>query len=174
MPFSFTINTPRLILRPFEKTDITDSYLSWLNDPIVTQFSNQRFIKHTFMTSLAYFESFENTSNTFLLLFHIDACIPIGTMYVARDLRHGTADVALMLGDRRHWRLGLGLEAWQAVLNHLHSESFLRKITAGTARTNVGMLRIFEKSGMSLEAVRYQQEVIDSCPTDLNFYSKFT
>ena len=41
------LTTPRLRLDPFQQVDITEPYLSWLNDPEVTRFSNQRFRQHT-------------------------------------------------------------------------------------------------------------------------------
>ena len=35
-------------IRSFNKEDITEEYLGWLRDPLVTKFSNQRFLEHNY------------------------------------------------------------------------------------------------------------------------------
>ena len=95
-------------------------------------------------------------------------------MTIYRAPQHGTADIGLRLGNRDYWRQGLGLEAWNGVLQTLLQEPGLRKVTGGTAKPNAGMVKIMEQSGMKLEAVRHQQELIDSQAVDLLYYSIFT
>ena len=167
------LSTDRLLLRPFEPSDIDEQYLGWLQDPEVTRFSNQRFRSHTLESCLAYQHSFNDSHNTFLLLEHRADQVPIGTMTIYRADHHGTADIGLMLGNKKYWRQGLGLEAWNTVLNTLLEEPTIRKVTGGTAKTNIGMIRIMEKSGMMLEAVRPQQELIEGQPVDLVYYARF-
>ena len=167
------LTTDRLLLRPFEPSDIDERYLGWLQDPEVTRFSNQRFRSHTLESCFVYQRSFNDSLNTFLLLEHRADRMPIGTMTIYRADHHGTADIGLMLGNRSYWRQGLGLEAWSTVLNALVQEAGLRKVTGGTARPNKGMVKIMEQSGMRLEAVRHQQELIDGQPVDLLYYARF-
>jgi len=167
------LTTPRLRLRPFQTGDITAAYLSWLNDPTVTRFSNQRFRSHTAESSAAYLASFAGTHNSFLLITQRSDGRPIGTATVYRSPQHGTADIGLMLGDRQCWGQGYGREAWQAVLGALLQEPGIRKVTGGTARPNQAMVRIMEESCMELEAVRARQELIDGQPVDLLYYARF-
>ncbi|MEI6359612.1 MAG: GNAT family N-acetyltransferase [Synechococcus sp. ELA619] len=164
---------PRLRLRPFQPGDITAAYLSWLNDPVVTRFSNQRFRTHTAESSAAYVASFAGTANSFLLITQCSDGRPIGTATVYRSPQHGTADIGLMVGDRQSWGQGYGREAWQAVLEALLQEPGIRKLTGGTARPNQAMVRIMEQSGMELEAVRARQELIEGQPVDLLYYARF-
>lgn len=165
--------TPRLRLRPFEVADINATYLGWLNDPEVTRFSNQRFRRHSAESSTAYLESFAGSSNNFLLIEQLEDQRPIGTATVYSSVQHGTADIGLMLGERRCWGQGYGREAWQAVLDALLAEEGMRKVTGGTARPNRAMVRIMEQSGMELEAVRARHELIDGQPVDLLYYARF-
>lgn len=167
------LTTPRLRLRLFQAADINVSYLAWLNDSEVTRFSNQRFHEHTAASSAAYLASFEGSGNSFLLIEKVEDQLPIGTATVYRNTRHGTADIGLMVGDRRCWGQGYGLEAWQAVMGALLTEVGMRKVTGGTARPNRAMVRIMEQSGMELEAVRARQELIDGQPVDLLYYALF-
>ena len=167
------ITTARLRLRPFQAGDINATYLSWLNDPAVMRFSNQRFRTHTAESSAAYLASFSGTRNSFLLIEQRSDGRPIGTATVYRSPQHGTADIGLMVGNRQCWGQGYGREAWQAVLEALLKEPGIRKVTGGTARPNEAMVRIMEQSGMELEAVRARQELIEGQPVDLLYYARF-
>ena len=140
---------------------------------MVTRFSNQRFREHSVESCGAYLASFTGSSNSFLLIEQRQNQQPIGTATVYRNSRHGTADIGLMVGERRCWGEGYGREAWQAVLEALLAEPGMRKVTGGTARPNQAMVRIMEQSGMELEAVRARQELIDGQPVDLLYYSRF-
>jgi [ribosomal protein S5]-alanine N-acetyltransferase len=165
--------TPRLHLRPFQSADIDSTYLSWLNDPEVTRFSNQRFIDHTTDSCAVYLSHFEKSGNNFLLIEKSHNHRPIGTATIYRQSQHGTADIGLMIGERRCWGQGYGREAWQAILVALLAEEGMRKVTGGTARPNRAMVRIMEQSDMELEAVRVDQELIDGSPVDLLHYARF-
>ena len=167
------LTTERLLLRPFEPADIDERYLGWLQDSEVTRFSNQRFNCHTMESCYAYQNSFNGSTNTFLMLEHREDKVPIGTITIYRDRHHGTADIGIMLGNKDYWRKGLGLEAWSAVLKELLQELEIRKVTGGAARPNIGMVKIMEDSGMTLEAVRQQQELIEGQPVDLLYYARF-
>ena len=103
----------------------------------------------------------------------VDGMRPVGTATVYRKIFHGTADIGLMIGNKLCWGRGYGCEAWQAILNALLTEPGIRKVTGGTARSNLAMLRIMEKSGMELEAVHSAQELIDGQPVDLLYYARF-
>ncbi len=165
--------TPRLSLRPFEKSDITTTYLGWLNDSFVTRFSNQRFRRHTKESSEAYLSGFAETSNSFLLIKKRSDNKSIGTATVYQNINHSTADIGLMLGDRSCWGKGYGGEAWLGIITNLLSINSIRKVTGGTVRTNYAMVRIMEKSGMELEAVHARQELIEGQPVDLLYYALF-
>jgi len=172
--FKILISTECLRLRRFNIYDIKSSYLSWLNSPLVTRFSNQRFQIHTEETSRKYLHSFQNTVNDFILIEQLVDNIPIGTMTVYRNNHHGTADIGLMIGSQSCWGKGFGYEAWQAMLDCLLSEKGIRKVTGGTARPNQAMVRIMEKSGMKLEAVRARQEIIEGQTIYLLYYARFS
>lgn len=163
----------RLYLCPFTGSDITADYIRWLNDPEVVRFSNQRFRHHDEESCLAYLRSFADSDNLFLAIRLCDDKRLIGTMTAYVSAQHGTADMGLLIGERGLWGRGFGLEAWNLLLGHLLRDCKLRKITAGTLRCNVGMTRIMERSGMRLEAVRSQQEMVDGEAQDVLYFAKF-
>ena len=167
------LHSQRLRLEHFVESCICDEYLSWLADPEVMRFSNQRFRQHTVNSARAYVRSFEATPNSFWAIRLVDGQRLIGTMtaYVAEP--HLTADMGLLIGDKANWGRGLGLEAWSTLMAHLFERHGMRKITAGTVRPNVGMTRIMERSGMHLEAVRRRQEIVGGVEEDVLYFARF-
>lgn len=159
-------------LAPFGPDCIDDDYLSWLNDPQVVRFSNQRFRKHDLDTCRDYLDSFASSPNLFVSI-RTRGGDRIGTMTAYRSPHHGTADVGIMVGDKRSWGEGFGQDAWNTMLAWLLSDGEMRKVTAGTLTCNVGMVRLMERSGMSLEGVRRAQELVDGLPEDMVLYGKF-
>lgn len=66
----------------------------------------------------------------------------------------------LLIGDRNCWGQGLGLEAWSILQDYLFNMCQMRKVAGGTLKCNIGMVKIMERSGMQLEAVRAQPEIV--------------
>ena len=50
----------------------------------------------------------------------------------------------------------------------------LRKVTAGTMACNLGMVKLMEKCGMTLEATRKAHEMLDGQAVDLLYFAKFS
>lgn len=162
----------KVLLREFLHQDISDSYVSWLNDAEVVKFSNQRFIVHDRLSCERYFKSFSGTDNFFLAIEDLASSDLLGTMsaYVSRN--HGTVDVGIMIGKRDAWGRGIGQDAWDACLKGLFSIPWVRKVTAGTLDVNFGMLRLMQRSGMILEGIRREQELFNGVPHDIHLYGK--
>ncbi len=163
----------RVLVRPFTTQDISEAYLSWLRDPKVVRFSNQRFQTHTPETSQAYLASFNESTNHFLAICDRHLGAMLGTMTVYRSIPHGTADVGIMLGECQVWGQGIGAEAFCLVVSTLKTSGAIRKITAGAMVANQAMVHIMEKAGMQLEATRRAQELLDGEPVDVVYYATF-
>lgn len=162
-------------LRPFGPGDITEAYLGWLNDAKVTRYSNQRFRTHTRESCEAYLAGFAGTPNLFLSIRDAASDAAIGTMTAYRNLHHGTCDVGIMVGERDYWGGGYGQEAWNLLTGWLLDPQGggVRKLTAGTLAANGAMVRLMERSGMTLEAVRREQEIVEGEPVDMVHYARF-
>ena len=58
------LESERLRLEPFAERHLTPVYVSWLNDPDVTRYSEQRFRAHTIESCRDYVSAFENSANS--------------------------------------------------------------------------------------------------------------
>ena len=164
----------KVLLRPFTSEDISESYIGWLSDPDVVRFSNQRFIRHDFESSLRYLSSFNDTANFFISVRMLSDENQIGTLTAYVSQHHGTVDAGIMIGDKSVWGMGFGQDAWNTFTEWLLSQKEIRKLTAGTSACNYGMIKLMERSGMTLEAVRKAQEIIEGEATDILYYAKFS
>lgn len=163
----------KVLLRPFMEFDIDDSYIGWLNDPDVVRFSNQRFLSHDRGSCLRYLASFEGTENLFMNVRRLSDDYAIGTLTAYVSGHHGTADVGIMIGDKSVWGSGYGQDAWNTFTHWLLARENIRKLTAGALACNYGMVKLMERSGMALEAVRKAQEIVEGRPADILYYAKF-
>jgi [ribosomal protein S5]-alanine N-acetyltransferase len=160
-------------LTQFSASDITDEYVGWLNDPQVVKYSNQRFLRHTRETCKRYLDGVCGTGNLFIKIQRRIDGLFVGTMTAYVSAHHQTVDVGIMVGRQSVWGLGIGQEAWNLLVQWLLQQEGVRKVTAGTMHCNTAMIRLMEKSGMTLEAVRPEQELLDGIPQDLVYYGKF-
>jgi [ribosomal protein S5]-alanine N-acetyltransferase len=163
-----TLDTPRLRIVPFSGEHLTPRYASWLNDPEVVHYSEQRHRLHTPETCHQYFESFAGTPHFFWAVLVKDSPLGhIGNLNAHVDRANRLADVGILIGERRAWRRGYGLEAWRAVCGYLLGEAGLRKVTAGAMAANTAMLRIMENSGMIEDGRRIRHYLLDGREVDI-------
>lgn len=163
----------KVLVSHFRESDIDETYISWLNDPDVVRFSNQRFLEHDRKSCENYLSSFAGTKNLFMSVRRLSDEIPVGTMTAYLSSHHGTVDVGIMIGDKSVWGQGYGQDAWDTCTNWLLEQGNIRKLTAGTLACNAGMIKLMERSGMAQEAVRKAHEIVDGRPVDVLLYAKF-
>lgn len=163
----------RVRIDRFTADDIGDAYIGWLNDPVVTRFSNQRFRSHDRASCEAYLASFDGSANLFLAVRRLDDGALIGTMTAYRAVPHGTVDVGIMIGDPASWGGGYGQDAWSTLVEWLVTQPEIRKVTAGTLGCNRGMVRLMERSGMAFEGARQAQEIVEGVAQDVVYHARF-
>ena len=158
----------------FEEHHLTERYVSWLNDPAVVRYSEQRHQRHSLASCDSYFRSFAASENYFLAIEAQEAVLGhIGNISVNVDRVNGTADLSILIGERLAAGRGLATTAWQGLMHYLLAENRLRKVTAGTMSTNHSMLKLIERSGMFIEGRRSRQFVFEGGEADLVFAAKF-
>ncbi len=163
----------RLRLEPFAEKHLTETYVSWLNDPEVTRFSEQRFRIHTLQSCREYASAVAASADE-LWAIVIDAdARHIGNIVAHIDMNHRVTDIGIMVGERPVWGQGFGYEAWDRVVSHLLQERAMRKVTAGTLACNKAMLSIMQRSGMVEEGRRIRQQIVDGKEVDVIYFGRF-
>lgn len=157
----------------FTRKNITNKYVSWLNDPEIVRFSEQRHFNHTIESCTDYFINQQKTSNLFLaIMYGNNYSIHIGNIGVRIDRFNLSADVSIIIGEKDYWGLGLGLRSWNIILDTLLYKMNFRVITAGTMEVNLPMIKLMRKSGMKISSVLPKRFLLDGEEIGLVLASK--
>ena len=163
----------KIFLKKFLEKDLTLNYLSWLNDPEVVKFSEQRHYKHSLESSKKYYISMEESGHLLMAIYDIKDELHIGNITAYIDEYNKCADIAILVGNKTFWGKGYGGEAFSLTMNLMRDEYNIRKVTAGTMSVNGSMLSIMEKLGMEVECVQKRHFLLDGQEVDLVRVAKF-
>jgi len=142
-----------LHLRSLESDDINKTYLDWLNDFLVNQYLETRFLPQTMESLREYWSAQRDDPRSpwFAICLNSDdrhiGNIKLGPI----DVLHRRADLSLFIGDRESWGKGYATEAIMLISSWSFSVLDLQKLNAGIYSSNVASKRAFEKSGFILE-----------------------
>jgi ribosomal-protein-alanine N-acetyltransferase len=166
-----SLQTPRLLIRPFLSSDISERYLAWLNDPETVRYSELRHARHDRVSCEAYLRSFEGTQDHYWAICAQDAALGhIGNIAAHLDLPNGRADVGILIGERGAWGRGFGSEAWSEVCRFLLGLPSIRMVTAGAMASNAAMVQLAVRSGMAEDARRLGFFLLDGKAEDAVFW----
>jgi RimJ/RimL family protein N-acetyltransferase len=146
----------RVHLRALEERDVDGPYLGWLNDEVACAGNSHHVFPYGRSKALDYVRFAATTERDVVLAIALnDTREHIGNIALsAIHPLYRIAQLTILIGDRRQWSKGYGLEAGRLLLNHGFRALNLARIECGTFATNAGMLRLAEALGMRREGVR--------------------
>lgn len=161
-----------LRLVPFGPRHLSEKYVSWLNDPAVVRFSEQRHHHHSLESCAAYIATFERGPNMLWAIEIAHAATHIGNISASFDMNNRLADIGILIGNRTMQGKGNGRHAWGAVLEHLTARADIRKVTGGCLEANAAMVRVMRDCGMVEDGYRRDHYLVEGKPTSLLYFSK--
>ncbi len=166
-----TLSTARLTLRPLTK--VAQRNLTWLRDPEVVRYSEQRHREHTLSSQLRYINSFGGKSHLWAIV-HADSGEHIGNLSAMHDEPNNVSDVGILIGEQDFWGKGFGAEAWKAACNWLLDKSGgdVRKLEAGCMRANEAMLKIIRGSGFVQEGELLNRFLLNGSPVSAVLFGR--
>jgi RimJ/RimL family protein N-acetyltransferase len=168
MATSPNIETKRLVIVPFSVKHVTPIYLSWLNNAKLMRFSEQRHKNHSISSCKTYIRSFDNTANFFWAIEEKrNPSVHIGNMNAYINPDNSTADIGILIGEKKAQKKHYGFEAWIWVCRFLFEQCNVRKITAGAASINIPMLNLMQSAGMVDDGKRKAQLLINGQEVDV-------
>ncbi len=138
-------------LEQFGARDISAAYLAWLSDPEVNRYSRRaaegpvsRADAENYLAGLA--------PDEVVLAIRHAAHGHVGNIkYGPIDPANKSADISILIGERKCWGQGIGSEAIYLVSRYLFGERGLVRVEAGTC--NPAFIRTVEKLGWRTEDV---------------------
>ena len=148
-----SLNGPTYFLRTLQKTDVSESYLKWLNDPEINQCLEVRFETHSLESLRKWVEQFDNVNKFLFGIYTTKDNKFIGTMTLVRTLnpRHGLATFGYLIGDNQFWGKGAAMAGIELLLDYAFHHLGIRKVCGGAYETNVASLFNCKKLGMQEE-----------------------
>jgi len=149
-----TIKGKKYNLTPFTVKDISEEYISWLNNPNVNKFLEVRHCKQTLKTATEYVTGFYETREKYIWGIYTLEDKLIGTISLYDiDYFHKVAELGMMIGDTNYWGKSASDESLGLVINFAFSNLGLNRVIGGSYSTNMGMNFTYKKLGFSLEGV---------------------
>ena len=144
-----------LFLKELNKNMVTKEYVSWLNDHETMRYTEQRFLKHNFMTVKKYVSNVKKSKQEFLFgifINHLKKKIHIGNIKLGPINRyHKNAYISFFIGNKEFLKMGFGTNAIKQVLIIAKKKHKLNKIYAGAYSTNKPSIKILKKNNFLLE-----------------------
>lgn len=169
-----TIETNRLILRKFKKTDVQAVYDHWTSDDKVTEFlrwPTHQSVEITQRVLKSWIDLYQD--NNFyqwaIVLKEIDE--PIGTISVVEqneelDMVH----IGYCLGSQ-WWNKGIISEAFLAIIPFLFDEVKVNRIESQHDPKNIGSGKVMLKCGLTYEGTLRQADINNRGIVDASMYS---
>ena len=163
------LQSKRLSLRGVNQSDLNENYLGWLNDPLVNQSLETRFLPQTFESITTYWKSHKDdpSSPWFAICLSSDGR-HIGNIKLGPiDWLHRRADISLLIGERSLWGCGYASESIAIIRDWAFAELDLQKLNSGIYKGNIASRRAFEKCGFELEGTIREEVVYSSRRLDM-------
>lgn len=157
-------------IKKFNKRNISKEYLSWLNDSEVTKYSQQRFVKYNKNKLIDYYYEQLRKKNLFLAIHFLkepNKKIHIGNLGVNFNELDNTADLSILLGNKKYWNKKLATHAWVLTLEYLFKIRNVRMVTAGTLSVNIPMLKLINKTKMNIDGILKKRKIWNNKEVDV-------
>ncbi|MEK7584593.1 MAG: GNAT family N-acetyltransferase [Patescibacteria group bacterium] len=164
------IKGDRLTLRPLKLDDVTEQYLSWLNDPEIQRYTRRRGVVTTLEELQKFMHDSQNSQDAHFAIIVNDGKHHIGNIFLNRvNLVDKNADLSIMIGDRTFHGKGYAQDAIRLLSRYAFETLGLHRLYA--ASPNEAFDRVVEKLGWTKEGIRRQDFFLDGQYLDMTCWS---
>lgn len=141
-------------VRSLRESDLNGPYQSWFEDQEVCKYnSHGKFFKNANWFR-EYYDNLNREDRVVWAICHQDDG-HIGNVSLQNiSFINRNAEYAILIGNRKHWRKSVGLNASLALLRHGFESLNLERVYCGTAGANIGMQKLALQMGMVEEGRR--------------------
>lgn len=157
-------------VRPLSEEDLDGPYLGWFEDQDVCRYNSHGKFFRTRSAFKTYLSALNNQDRVVWAICHGQDG-HIGNISLQNiSLIDRTAELAIIIGDKRHWGRGVGVMAGRTLLRHAFEKLNLERVSCGTAATNEGMKMLATALGMTHEGTRRSQLFLEGARVDVLEY----
>jgi ribosomal-protein-alanine N-acetyltransferase len=148
---NFTLNTPRLLLRPFEKTDIKD-LIEWTNDKAVMRYHDGPFDEERSINYLEViindFQKISPLGAMAVVLKSDGKVIGLNSVGPIRILNDSPIEISYDI-SRSYWNKGYATEAARERIRHIFRETAISEVIAIINPQNAQSAKVAQKLCMT-------------------------
>jgi ribosomal-protein-alanine N-acetyltransferase len=148
MNFNLELSAESVTLRQLNPSDITEQYISWLNNTEINQFLEVRKSIPSLVEQQEYVESCINSNDTFMLGIFSSEDNLIGSATL-RILPRNRISVGLMIGEKSHHGRGIGKQVIMLVTKWATEQRF-SALEAGYDTRNLASAHLFKSCGFEV------------------------
>ena len=156
------LESQRLILIPINDSFCTDSYLSWLYDPVVCKYLESGCDYNMFTLKEYIHNAVENN------VFFWAICLRSNNKHIGNikinpiSFRHQRGEYGILIGDKSEWGKGYAKEASDIIINFCFRKLNLRKITLGVVESNTAAVSLYKKMCFQIEGIYKDHGIYDN------------
>ena len=145
----------KIYLSPFTKQDISEEYVSWLNDREVSRYNSHAIFPNSLDKALKYIEAIENSQSEVVFAIRWKKNNEhIGNASIQKiNWVYKSGELAILIGNKKYWNKGVGSEVYNLIIEYGFDTLNLNRIYSGQTVSNNGMVKVCEKSGMKKEGI---------------------
>jgi [ribosomal protein S5]-alanine N-acetyltransferase len=154
-----TLETGRLILRPFRKTDLEDMYHNWASNSNVTKYltwpthTSMEITKSVLDLWVSQYEDVKNYQWCIEWKANKQAIGSLGIVHMEKELN--AVEIGYCIGEE-YWNKGITSEALQEVIKFLFEKVDCNRIAARHDVCNPNSGKVMKKSGLLYEGTLLQ------------------
>jgi RimJ/RimL family protein N-acetyltransferase len=139
------VNSKRIIIKNFQRKDIDNEYISWLNNKSLLKYSRNKNKKYNYKKVLQDFNYIVNKKNLFLKIIEKKSQKKIGTViaYVYKKIK--LINIGILIGNKDYLNKGYGTEVYKLLIHFFFSKKKFEKIEIGCNKKNLPIIKICKK-----------------------------
>ena len=152
----------RIYLRPLKPKDLNKNYLAWLNDPEVNEFLDScRRPTAKYQLKKYYEQVMDSSTDIMFAIIEKKSARHIGNVRLSKiDWIHREANYGRMIGDKKAWGKGYGVEALRLIMDYAFNTLNLNRLYTPVIEGNIASIKSNVRAGMQREGRARQARFI--------------
>ena len=166
------IRGEKILLRKISLEDISEEYLSWMNDYETVKYTESRHYVHTLESLKDFVAHVNNTRNFCFAIIDIQSEKHIGNIKIGNiHPIYQYADVGLIIGNKDFCGKGIATEAIKLCVKFAFEHLKLHRLYAGIYDINIASVKAFEKAGFVKEGCEKEKYLFEKKWIDSYIYT---
>lgn len=139
------IKSKRIYLKNFTKKNLIKRYFNWFKDDGHLKFSRHKKKNYKYNYFLNYYLSIKKAKNLFFAIYTIKKDFFLGTITANIDNEKKSADIGILIGEKKYQNKAIGTKAIQKLLKKLKQQK-IKSIITYVSKKNKQSIKFFKKN----------------------------